>query len=60
MPEGQYKAETTLNKFANIYLKNNNTKYADGAKHILLMLGSTSLFFQPMTHIIKKIVIIHL
>ena len=44
MPEGQYKAEANLNKFAKLHLKNNNTKYVDGAKLILLTLGSTSLF----------------
>ena len=42
--DGTYVAESTLKKYAEIYLKLDNEKYIDSAKRILLVLRTSSLF----------------
>ena len=40
---GEYKAEQTLRKFANIHVREKNVVFVDGANNIVLLLNTTSL-----------------
>ena len=48
--DGSYVAEETLKEYANVHIALNNQQYIEGAKRILLMLNTTSLFAADVSY----------
>ena len=48
--DGSYAAQETLREYANVHMALNNQQYIEGAKRILLLLNTTSLFTATVSY----------